>query len=308
MPSRISTSAPPMTAMNWCARISSRSGPERVGEADPEAALERIEAEHVAERLGDAEQAGDDRQREIEQAGGGDAAAVHREQWRRVGCVGCGGASGARPRRARIWSRSASARSSEMVSSTPSSSLAPAEAPVSSRTRARPNRRWSGPCSRSTSVTRSNGMARLVRDRKPLSIRSSSAPTRYSSLSQVNSSEPIEKTTNGDRDQRDEPPAALRAEHRAAGDQAPGALERLAEAGDEIERMKPLGRAERRHARLRAALGHSASARISAADRLADLGGAVGRQAGQRDDAVVGAGGVDDQAWRCRTSCRAGRA
>ena len=42
------------------------------------------------------------------------------------------------------------------------------------------------------------------------------------------------------------------------------------------------------------------------ADDVADFRGAVRRKSGDGDDAVVGAGGVDDQAWRCRTSCRAG--
>ena len=53
-----------------------------LGQPDPEGAPERIEAEHVAECLGQAEQAGHHRQREIEQAGDGDAATVHREQGR----------------------------------------------------------------------------------------------------------------------------------------------------------------------------------------------------------------------------------
>ncbi len=37
-----------------------------LGDKDPETPLERVEAKHVAERLGDAEQAGDYRKREIE--------------------------------------------------------------------------------------------------------------------------------------------------------------------------------------------------------------------------------------------------
>ena len=53
-----------------------------VQQVEPEAALERVEAERVAHRLRNAEQAGDDRQREVEQAGSQHAAAVHRVQGR----------------------------------------------------------------------------------------------------------------------------------------------------------------------------------------------------------------------------------
>ena len=99
--------------------------------------------------------------------------------------------------------------------------------------------------------------------------------------------------------------SGLVSDERASG-LVPGAAQRGAEAGQQEERMEPLGRAEF-GSRQCDRLAHSMSARIDAADVVADLGGAVRRQAGQSDDAVVGAGGVDDQAWRCRTSCRAGR-
>ena len=57
-------------------------------QGDPESAFERIEAEDVAEGLGDSEQARDHRQRKIEQAGRGDPAAIHGEQRRRIDVIG----------------------------------------------------------------------------------------------------------------------------------------------------------------------------------------------------------------------------
>src|SRR6202008_3606467 len=72
----------------------------------------------------------------------------------------------------------------------------------------------------------------------------------------------------GDHEQDRDPQLALRREYRAAGKHAPGAFHRLAEAGQQIKRMEPLGWAE---LVMRSAKGggfaHSASARIS--DRIA---------------------------------------
>ena len=59
-----------------------RAGIERLA---PEAAREEIEAGDIADGLGGAEQAGDDREREIEQAGEQHAAHVHGEDRRRLG-------------------------------------------------------------------------------------------------------------------------------------------------------------------------------------------------------------------------------
>ena len=134
-----------------------------------------------------------------------------------------------------------------------------------------------------------------ARSRMPLSMRISCAPTRYSKL------QPVEEQRRRSRRRR------TAATHQQAIRQlpgrgeiadrrrsAPGARATTGRARSAGKGMEPLGRAERR--RCQVGLAHSTSARICSRIDVADLGGAVRRQGRAGDDAVVGAGGVDDQA------------
>ena len=114
---------------------------------------------------------GEDRQREVEQAGGEQPRHVHRidrpalppPRSRLRSALRCAGRGPARaaPRRAPAGSPAAR----------PSSALPPDAPPVSKRTLAMPSSRAIGPCAMSTSWTRSNGIERWVRLKMPLSMR-----------------------------------------------------------------------------------------------------------------------------------------
>ena len=144
----------------------------------------------------------------------------------------------------------------------------------------------------STSWMRSNGIERWVRLRIPLSMRISLAPTRYSKRRQYRNSRHDDTSGNaGDASpaRRQLPVACEIADRRrSAADHLSNAC---AEPGDEVERMEPFGRADRQVSRC------SREVRADMlADDVADFGGAIGGEAIDGDDAVMRAGGVDDEA------------